>query len=109
MDVAVESGLMPVSEQALEARKRNRVRDELAAHFQLAGAVEPNRETYWVERLDRRPGEGSNWRSGHLVEVRFEDGYVWASCDCVWFLQYWNKRTVCQHIFAAVEMSRRRA
>jgi hypothetical protein len=102
METAVESGLMPVSEQALEARAASPPKDELLCHLQLALSREGESESYWVERIKER------WQSGHMVYLSFTPEGLMAACECSWFLNFWNPRTVCQHIYASYLTSRKR-
>jgi hypothetical protein len=102
LESPTESGLMPVTERAVENRQANRVSGEVVAHYQLLNSRDRGMDVYWVERLK------GGWMSGHLVEISESDGQTWASCDCKWFLEFRSSTTVCQHICAAILMHRKR-
>lgn len=96
-----EAGLAHVTNSAVDRRLTGRIEGEVHPHYQLRESDIAGRFIFWVETY------GGN-DSSHWVEVQFMDGEWFASCDCIWFLNYRSGRTTCVHIAKSIEVARKR-
>lgn len=102
MDAVAEGlGLAHVTHSAVDRRLSGKIDGDVHPHYQLRESDIAKRFIFWVETYGGKD-------SSHWVEVEFMDGEWFASCDCTWFLDYRNGKTVCVHIAKSIEIARKR-